>query len=67
LELTPLPNSPSFTVDIQWHNLPWRIRDPKEVEEVDESGQVLRRVPLEMSGGEIHLTTASEPFAYRIR
>jgi hypothetical protein len=67
VELTPLPNSPSFTANIRWQDLPWKSREPKEVEAIDESGKVLRQTPLEKRGGEIHLTTEPDVFAYRLR
>lgn len=65
VELTPLPNSPSFTVNIRWQDLPWKVREPKEAAALDENGAVLRRVPLQKSGTEIQLVTDPEVFAYR--
>ena len=67
LELTPLPNSASFTVNIRWRDLPWKLREPKEAEAVDESGRVLRRTPLEKSAGGIRFTTEPDVFSYRFR
>ncbi len=65
IQLTPLPDSPAFTVNIRWQDLPWKVREPKEAEALDENGTVLRRIALEKSGSEIHLTTDPEVFAYR--
>jgi hypothetical protein len=67
LELTPLPNSPPFTVSIRWRELPWSIREPKQAEAIDESGNELRQVRLDSSAGEVRFATEQDAFAYRIR
>ena len=67
LELMPLPASPAFTAGIRWQALPWKLKQPKEAEAVDQEGRVLRRVPVKMSEGEIQLTCEPDAFAYRLR
>jgi hypothetical protein len=67
LELTPLPSSPAFTARIRWQALPWKLKEPKEAEVVDQDGRVLRRVPVKMSAGELQLTCEPDAFAYRLR
>ena len=66
LELTPLPLSPAFTVRIRWQELPWKLNEPRAAEAFDEDGRLLRRLPLEKSGGEIQLTCEPGVFVYRL-
>jgi hypothetical protein len=67
LELTPLPYSPAFKVNIRWRDLPWKLAAPKEVEALNEDGTVMRRVPVAIANGEIQLTSEPDVFCYRIR
>ncbi len=67
LVLTPLPNSPAFTLRLRWAQLPWKLAEPKDAEALDQEGRVLRRVPLESRAGEIQLTCEPDVFAYRLR
>ena len=67
LEVTPLPFSPAFKVRLRWHDLPWKLNAPKEVEALDETGGVLRRMPVDRNGEEILLTCESDVFSYRLR
>lgn len=66
LELTPLPAGSAFTARIRWQGLPWKLKEPKEAEAVDQDGRILRRVPLKMSEGEIQLTCQPDVFTYRL-
>ena len=67
LEVTPLPAGLSFTARIRWSDLAWKLREPKEVEAVDQDGRVVRRQPVNLSGGEVQLTCEPAIFAYRFR
>ena len=67
LEVTPLPAGLSFTARIRWSDLPWKLREPKEVEAVDQDGRVVQRQPVSLSGGEVQLTCEPAIFAYRFR
>jgi hypothetical protein len=65
--LTPLPSSPSFTIDIRWRELPWKLAAPKEIEAIAEDGSVLRRVPVAMTAGDVRITSEPDVFSYRLR
>jgi hypothetical protein len=67
LQLTPLPAGLPFTARIRWSDLPWRLREPKEAEAVDQDGRVVRRQPVNLSGRELQLACEPGIFAYRFR
>jgi hypothetical protein len=67
LVLTPLPESARFTARVRWNSLPWKLREPREAEAIDEAGKVLRRVPVHTQNGEVALDCDPAVFAYRLR
>jgi hypothetical protein len=67
LILTPLPESARFTARFRWNSLPWKLREPREAEVIDEAGKVLRRVPVHGEKGTVTLDCDPLVSAYRLR
>jgi hypothetical protein len=67
LVVTPLPESARFTARVRWNSLPWKLREPREAEAIDEAGKVLRRIPVQGQNGEVALDCDPAVFAYRLR
>lgn len=67
LLITPLPYSPQFEMRILWSALPWQLKNPQTVEELDEEGNVLRSYPIRWEGDVVVLTIRPRIFAYRLR
>ena len=65
--VTALPTGSAFQVRLVWKDLPWKLTQPKQAEALDESGQVIRSVPLQEAGGEIILAYDPEVFGYRLQ
>jgi len=64
--LTPLPESGKFTARIDFARLPWSTKPPIEAHALDESGNILRRLPLESKNGSVVLECSPAVFAYRL-
>jgi hypothetical protein len=64
--VTPLPGSARFDVRIAWGELPWRLPDPRRIEAVSETGEVLSRVRAEREEREVSVTCERGVFAYRL-
>jgi len=65
--VTALPSSSAFQVRLAWKDLPWKLSQPQRAEALDESGQVIRSVPLEEAGGEVILNYDRQVFGYRLQ
>ncbi|MHC4251054.1 MAG: hypothetical protein ACYS9X_18185 [Planctomycetota bacterium] len=64
--VTPLPGSARFDVRIAWGELPWRLPEPRSVEAISETGEVLSRGPVGRRGHEVAVTCEPGVFAYRL-
>ena len=67
ITLTPLPGSVQFEARLRWNKLPWKLTEPKEAEALNENGEVINKVRLQKSGGELVLTCEPDVFAYRLK
>lgn len=65
--VTPLPASRAFTARIRPAELPWKLPVPAVAEAIDESGSVLKTIPLQRQGDAVILAVEPEVFAYRLR
>lgn len=65
--LTPLPESGTFRARIDFGTLPWPMNPAREAEALDEDGNVLRRLPLNLQEGSAILECDPAVFAYRLR
>jgi hypothetical protein len=65
--MTALPGSFPFQVRLVWKDLPWKVSQPQRAEALDESGQVIRSVPLEEAGGDVILNYDPRVFGYRLQ
>ena len=66
-ELTPLPDSPAFTVRLSWSSLPWKKPAPRQAEAIAEDGRLIRRIDLRTEDGQIVLECEPGIFTYRFR
>lgn len=66
VRVTPLPESPSFDVILDWAALPWDLARFKRIEALDEAGRVTRQGTLMINGNISRLTCVSGEFAYRL-
>lgn len=67
LRVTPIPNSPAFTLRLKWGELPWKLAEPAQAEAVDETGKAVKTVPLTKEKGEVVLAGEAGVFAYRLK
>ena len=64
---TPLPDSGRFTARIHWNELPWKLKEPRAAQALDEAGKVLRSVPVKAANGIVVLDCDPVAFAYMLR
>ncbi len=67
LIVTPLPASEAFTARIRPAELPWKLPLPATAEAINESGRVLKTLPLERHDDAVVLAVEAGVFAYRLR
>ncbi|MGA3328305.1 MAG: hypothetical protein ABSF45_27970, partial [Terriglobia bacterium] len=67
LVCTPLPDSGRLSVRIRWSELPWKLKEPRTAQALDEAGKVLRSVPVKAANGIVVLDCDPAAFAYMLR
>ena len=66
LSVRPLPDSPEFTVRIDWAKLPWALPAPGSVHAIGFDGKPLYREAVQRDGEVVLLTCAPDVFEYRL-
>jgi len=66
LHVTPLPDSRTFDIILDWTALPWDLARPNRVEAIDEAGRVTREGTLTIDGRGLRFACTSGEFAYRL-
>lgn len=66
LVVTPLPNSPAFSVRLNPAALPWNLGDLNTATTVSESGETLNQTPINRTDGAITLPCEPEVFQCRL-
>lgn len=66
LTVRPLPDSPEFTVQIDWARLPWALPTPARVQAIGLDGHELDSEAVRMGGGAVVLTCKPDVYEYRL-
>jgi hypothetical protein len=64
LEIIPLPDSTTFSLQIDLSRLPFEIAAPKDLECEDNAG-VIRKIPVELEGSTFSIECDADVFVYR--